>query len=95
MPDWTANEERYQAEYRGESIYDAPPVDHGLDDAAIAQAIVDEAFEEASALADADEEKAVGTEDAGRPVFHLDYSVDGEAILVRRIAEALRARRAA
>jgi hypothetical protein len=50
-----------------------------------AQRLVDAAMTEATELAEATTERAPGS------LTHLDFTVEGEAILVRKIAEALRA----
>lgn len=104
MPmDWTAQEDRYMAEYRGETTTDAP--DPGRCEVcgdALAHVGPDEwecldcldaevAERDAERLVDDACQEAVATAGAV-----LDFNVPGEEILVRRIAEALhQARRAA
>lgn len=82
MPDWTAGEDRYMAEYRGEATYDAPSQEPEETPEDIAQAVVSAAFAEAWDTR-LDETHA-----------ELDFTLRGERILVRHIAAAIAARRA-
>jgi hypothetical protein len=87
MPDWTAGENRWREEHYGESIYDRPADLHArlVDDEELAEQIISAALTEAMETQDDPPERRA----------FIDYDVPGEQILIRRIAAALRAARAA